>query len=65
MSDACCTTCGPAPEPTKTEHRVRYTLLALGAASLAGALAAQWFGYDMAAAILSLSATVLAGSLIA
>jgi len=65
MSAECCNTCAPAPPPSQAASRFRLILLTLGAVLLAGALAAQWFGYEAAGAALSLAATVAAGSLIA
>ena len=64
MSD-CCSTCAPAPPPAKSADRARLALLIAGAAALAGALAASWLDAPLVAAVLSLLATLLAGSLIA
>lgn len=65
MSDACCTTCAPAPPPTQTAGQTRTVILSLAAVLLGSALAAGWYGFDLASAGLSISATLLAGSLIA
>jgi len=64
MSD-CCTTCAPAPPPSKTAGNVRLGLLIAGAVTLAAALLTGWLGYETASAALSLIATLAAGSLIA
>ena len=61
----CCGTCAPAPPPTARANHLRSLLLWLSAATLAGALAAGWFGYETASAALSVAATIMAGSLIA
>jgi len=61
----CCTTCAPAPPPTRTAGRARFVLLATGAAALGGALVAGWLDYPAASAALSLAATAAGGSLIA
>ena len=61
----CCTTCAPSPPPTRSAGRARMALLATGAAALAAALAADWYGHPAASAALSLAATLAAGSLIA
>jgi len=61
----CCSTCAPAPPPSRTAGRTRVILLAVGAAALAGALVLGWLDYPVASAALSLAATAAAGSLIA
>lgn len=64
MSD-CCSTCAPAPPTSRSAGRARTILLALSAALLGGALAADWYGAETLSAALSLAATFAAGSLIA
>ena len=57
----CCTTCAPAPPPSKRAGYLRFVLLAVGAVTLAAALVATWFDYPQTAAGLSLAATLAAG----